>query len=126
MDAAKTRELIEGACRAVGFAPPAPDRGLAAWADESLDVALAPRGGRVWQRAQAYVIDAFEAALAGNEVVVRTCLARAVEIVRAEGRRECACPTPALPTDDGYGRARCARCLGRVNRKGDEPARSRT
>ncbi len=103
--------MVARVCLEMGFSPPREGDTLADWADEILDHALAPRGGEIWARGHEFTIDAMEAALEGAENLVRSCVAGALEVVRAHGNAYCMCVrTIPIVKDPVSGRGLCAVC----------------
>lgn len=96
----------------IGFTPPpASTDELTEWLDTVLDSPLAPRGGPAWQRGHEALLDAFDAALAGNEPICARRLADARAAVEAHGNSYCRClPLPPLYRDAPSGRLLCVKC----------------
>lgn len=106
------RALLVSVCEEVGFPPPRPAVGLAEWADNTLDVALGPRGSETWSVGHEHACAALEAALEGSREIARVELAQAVALVGREGRRTCKCsPRGVAARVDG--RSFCVKCGGR-------------
>jgi hypothetical protein len=113
IDVDAMRARIVRACDEVGFPKPTPDDTLPEWADDSLDNVL-QRGAKRWQSAHAHVIDAYEAAMVGNEDVLRRCLVLARDL--AKSAPKCECDPKKLPhrVEGGINRW-CVVCGGRAS-----------
>jgi len=108
------RSILVQVSNDVGFPAPAPEHGLAQWADEVLDATLV-RGSPGWLEAHEHTLDALEAATMGSERGVREALARARDCACAQGRRACACLPGAHGQTVSVGPHRvCVKCGGRA------------
>ncbi len=115
------RALLVAICTDVGFPPPQADQGLGRWADECLDVALAPRGSDHWRAAHDHVIDALahvhEGLNLGSDFATHDAMHAirlAKDLAVAHGRSLCACEEKGHPFKDANGRNRCVKCLARI------------
>jgi len=112
IDQDELRALIVRACDDVGFPKPTPDDTLPQWADDSLDGVL-QRGSKRWRSAHEYVIDAFEAAMVGNEEMTKRCLVLARDL--AKSAPKCACDATKKPHRVSVGiNTWCVVCGGRA------------
>lgn len=107
------RELLVRVCVREGFPSPAPERGVARWADEVLDVALAPKGSDAWREGHAHVIDALEAATRGSEALVEASIRAALDVVKRRARITCSCPIDSRGASFAAENKRiCVKCGG--------------